>query len=354
MNQRQPTSPTGAHELLRTKLAPPRLHATLVPRLSLQASLAEAVERKLTLLSAPAGFGKTTLVSQWSAQASSGSIASSALSTPYLSAWLSLDANDNDPVRFWRYLIAACQRFAPEIGQAALKLLQTAARPAWEHVLTGLLNDLAEHTGDPKQAVLVVEDYHLITAAQVHETLTFFLDHLPPACHLIITTRQDPPLPLAQWRASNELSELRASDLRFSRAETQAFFQQAIPLPVAPAAITYLAERTEGWVAGLHLATLALQKRPEPQFMGQFLATFRGTHEHIFTYLVAEVLHAAPAERQIFLLQTSMLSRLCSDLCNAVTNRKDSELVLEALEQANLFWFHSQTTKDKGQKQRMV
>ncbi len=176
-----------------------------------------------------------------------------------------------------------------------------------------------------------------MTMAQVHTTLTFFLEHLPATFHLLMTTRHDPPLPLTQMRARNELDELRAIDMRFSLAETESFFQQSLPLPLAPAAIAYLAQRTEGWVAGLRLAALALQKRPQPQAMGQFLATFRGSHEHIFTYLVAEVLRAQPPIRQTFLLQTCMLSRLSSELCDAVTGRNDSERMLEQLEQANLF-----------------
>lgn len=256
---------------------------------------------------------------------------------PFKAAWVSLDAGDNDPVRFWRYVTAACQRFAPELSREGLKWLRTASRPPWETVLTGLLNDLAALTSEVEQVVLVLEDYHLITAAPVHQTLTFFLEHLPATVHLLLTTRSDPPLPLAQWRARNELNELRALDLRFSREETRLFFQQSLPLPLAPAAITYLADRTEGWVAGLRLAALALQKRPEPPAMSHFLATFRGSHNHIFTYLVAEVLHAQPDSLQEFLLQTSVLNRLCGDLCDAVTGRSDSELILEQLERANLF-----------------
>lgn len=262
---------------------------------------------------------------------------SSFIPHPFQVAWLSLDENDNDPVRFWRYLIAACQRLAPEVGIAALSLLQTAARPAWETVLTRLLNDLTEYTSQDEQSLLVLEDYHVISAMPVHEMLTFFLDHLPGTFHLIITTRHDPPLPLAPMRARNELSELRALDLRFSQAETQLFFRQALAAPLAPAAIEYLADRTEGWVAGLHLAALALQQRSQPAAMSHFLATFRGSHEHIFSYLVAEVLRAQPADYQEFLLQTSVLGRLSGALCDAVTGRTDSEAVLVELERANLF-----------------
>ncbi|MCE7990275.1 MAG: hypothetical protein DYG89_54745 [Caldilinea sp. CFX5] len=347
-NQRQPTVTAGTPDLLRTKLAPPRLHTSLLPRTLLLARLTEAVERKLTLLSAPAGFGKTTLVSQWVKQQDAGGRMQDEVEKvtlhpasfrlhPSCVAWLSLDENDNDPVRFWRYVITACQRFAPAVGVAALRLLQTAARPAWETVLTRLLNDLTEYTSQDAHWVLVLEDYHVIQAPSVHETLTFFLDHLPAPFHVIITTRHDPPLPLAPMRARNELSELRALDLRFSQAETQLFFQQALAAPLAPAAIAYLAERTEGWVAGLHLAALALQQRPQPAAMSHFLATFRGSHEHIFSYLVAEVLRAQSPAHQEFLLQTSVLSRLSGALCDAVTGRADSEAVLADLERANLF-----------------
>ena len=201
-------------------------------------------------------------------------------------------------------------------------------------MLTTFINELTQLSS---RGILVLEDYHDITARQVHETVTFLLDHLPATLHLIIITRSDPPLPLARLRARNELSELRAADLRFSLAETETFLQQAIQFPLSSGAITRLDARTEGWVAGLRLVALALQGRQEPQEVEQFLTTFAGSHRHILEYLAAEVLSAQSESLQEFLLQTSFLSRLTGSLCDAVTGRNDSAIILEQLERINLF-----------------
>jgi LuxR family maltose regulon positive regulatory protein len=250
-------------------------------------------------------------------------------------AWVALDAGDNDPVRFWRYIITACQPFDAAIGQAALALVHTAQQPAWELVLTLFINDLAQLAG---KAVLVLEDYHVITAPQIHEMVAFLLDHLPPTLHLIMTARSDPPLPLARLRAQADLTELRAVDLRFSLAETQAFFQQTLARPLAPELLERLEARTEGWVTGLRLVALTLQGRRESESQTeQLLVTLTGSRGHIFTYFITEVLNAQPASCQDFLLRTSVLSRLSGALCNAVTGRDDSEMLLEHLERANLF-----------------
>ena len=323
----QPNQPL--YPLLMTKLHIPQARRDLVPRPRLFARLHQGLSSKLTLISAPAGFGKTTLVSAWLATHNTHQELLPA-------AWVALDASDNDPVRFWRYVITACQPFDAAIGHSALALLHTAQQPSWEIVLTMFINDLAQLAG---QGVLVLEDYHVITAPQIHEMVVFLLDHLPTTLHLIMTTRSDPPLPLARLRAQPALNELRAVDLRFSLAETQAFFQQALSRPLAPELLERLDARTEGWVTGLRLVALTLQGRPEsdPQTMEQLLVTLTSSRGHIFAYFITEVLNAQPASFQEFFLRTSVLSRLTSSLCHAVTGRDDSEMLLEHLERANLF-----------------
>jgi LuxR family maltose regulon positive regulatory protein len=304
----------------------PRLHAPLILRLSLLARLDEGLDRKLTLLSAPAGFGKTTLVSQWFVTRWQGQA-----SLPR--AWVTLDAGDNDPVRFWRYVFSACQAFDAGLGHSALALLQT-PQPAFEAALTLFINELAQLSG---RHILVLEDYHLIASPQIHEIVRFLLDHLPDSLHLMILTRQDPPLPLARLRTRHELNEIGAADLRFSLAETKLLLQQALPTPISADDIARLDARTEGWIAALRLVILALQGRHDPKEIKYFLAGFSGGHGHILEYLVEEVLNAQPEPIQQFLLQTTFLNRLTGSLCDAVTGRNDSARLLEKMERANLF-----------------
>src|SRR6266446_5521699 len=334
MSKLEYTQHAGTYELLSTKLTSPRLRSSLVSREPLLARLDEGLEHKLTLLSAPAGFGKTTLVSEWIATRSERR------DSPPV-AWVSLDAGDNDPVRFWRYVITACQVFDPAVGESTLALLHMSRRPSLESVLATFINELATFINELAQlvyrGVLVLEDYHVITAPQIHESVAFLLDHLPATLHLLMLTRSDPPLPLARLRAHGDLSELHAADLRFSLQETRAFLRQALPFPLPVEAITRLEARTEGWVAGLRLLALALQGRKDPQDLEHVLATFTGSHRHILEYLVADVLSSQPEPLQEFLLQTSVLSRLTGSLCDTVTGRNDSERVLEQLERANLF-----------------
>jgi LuxR family maltose regulon positive regulatory protein len=330
MREHGHTQPLDTYELLSTKLAAPRPHSSLVTRGPLLARLDEGFEHKLTLLSAPAGFGKTTLVSEWIA-------AHSERQHPLPVAWVSLDAGDNDPVRFWRYIITACQAFDAAVGESALPLLPAslaARRLPFETLLTTFINDLAQlaHRG-----VLVLEDYHLITSPQIQEAVTYFIDHLPATLHLLILTRSDPPLPLARLRAHNDLYELHATDLRFSQEETRTFLGQALSFPLSTEAITRLEARTEGWVAGLRLLALALQGRKDQRDLEHMLVTFTGSQRHILEYLVADVLSSQPESLQEFLLQTVFLNRLTGSLCDAVTGRNDSEHMLEHLERANLF-----------------
>jgi LuxR family maltose regulon positive regulatory protein len=309
-------------DLLHTKLALPRPPAKLVARPALVARLEDGATRRLTLLVAPAGFGKTTLVTQWVA-AQSRAV-----------AWITLDAGDNDPVRFWRYLFNACRTFDPAPGRLALATLRTAQQPPLESLLTPFINELA---GLPGDYALVLDDFHTITAREVNQTLGFLLDYCPANLHLMLLTRSEPALPLARLRAQDELVELNAADLRFSLPETAAFLEQTIPTALPPDMAAHLEQRTEGWVAGLRLVALALQNKPDPQAAEQFLRTFTGRHRHVLEYLVSEVLDSQTEPVQRFLLHTSFLSRLTGALCDSVTGRSDSALILEQLEQRNLF-----------------
>lgn len=344
MTKLQPTQSTGADDLLATKLRPPRLPSELVRREALFARLEEGLECKFTLLSAPAGFGKSTLASQWLSQrvkAEGEGMKEKKLSPglrflspdPAPVAWFSLDAADNDPVRFWRYVFTACQVFQPDLGETSLEMLSSVRQPSFEAILTAFINELTQLPG---RSILVLEDYHLITSPQIHQALAFLLDHLPITLHLVLLTRSDPPLPLARLRARGDLNELRSVDLRFSPAETRSFLQQTLPVSLSPEVAARLETQTEGWAAGLRLATLALQGRPAAE-TEHFLETLAGSHRHILEYLVEEVLEAQPEPLQTFLLQTTGLGRLTASLADAVIGRSDSQAILAELERANLF-----------------
>jgi LuxR family maltose regulon positive regulatory protein len=259
--------------LLATKLYVPRPRAHLVPRAHLTERLQQGVERALTLVSGPAGFGKTTLLAQWFAERG----------MPV--AWLSLEAEDNDPTRFLSYLIAALQTLDAQIGTTALALLRTPQPPSPETVLALLMNDLVERSGG--DVVLVLDDYHVITTDPVQRGMTFLLEHLPPQLHLVLATRVDPPLPLARLRAQGQLTEVRTADLRFGTAEASAFLQTVMGLDLEASAIATLQNRTEGWIAGLQLAALSLQGRSD---ISAFLAAFSGSHRYVLDYLSEEVL----------------------------------------------------------------
>jgi LuxR family maltose regulon positive regulatory protein len=307
--------------LLLTKicLPPARLVGSQVPRQHLLARLNEGVRlrRRLILVSAPAGFGKTTLVSAWARQ------------VPARAAWVSLDHDDNDVVRFLSYLIASCQAVQPDVGKTAVELLEAMQPP--EVILTSLINDLASMS---ESLWIILDDYHLISLLAIHEATAYLLEHLPANVHLLLSTRADPPLPLARLRARGELTELRAADLRFSVDETAAFLEQVMGLNLSDEDMAALENRTEGWVAGLQLAALSLQNHASPQ---AFIQAFTGSHRHIADYLLEEVLHRQPPETQTFLLQTSILEELTAPLCETLTGRSDSASQLETLERANLF-----------------
>jgi len=275
---------------------------------------------KLTLVSAPAGFGKTTLLSTWLDASSSRA-----------AVWLSLDVADNDPARFWRYFITAVDQLQPGSGETALVLLNSPQAPPMEAILTTLLNEVADLNAD---AVLILDDYHSVESHAVHEALTFLIEHLPSRIHLIISTRADPPLPLARLRARGEMTELRAADLRFTPEEAAAFLNQVMDLKLAAEDMADLETRTEGWVAGLQMAALAMHGHAD---VSAFIAAFTGSNRHVVDYLSEEVLGRQAEAVRTFLFETSILDRMCGALCDAVTYKDNSQEILEYLEHANLF-----------------
>ncbi len=307
--------------ILATKLYTPQPRAKIVLRPRLIEQLKEGLSAgcKLTLISAPAGFGKTTLVSEWMA----------VCEQPV--AWLSLDEGDNDPTRFLTYFIAALQTITANIGAGVLSVLQSPQPPPIESILTALLNEI---TTLPDNFVLVLDDYHVIDSKPVDEVLTFLLEHLPPRMHLVIASREDPPLPLARLRARGQLTELRAADLRFTPAEAAEFLNRVMGLNLSAENIAALETRTEGWIAGLQLAALSMQGRSDA---AGFIQAFTGSHRFVLDYLVEEVLQRQPEDIHSFLLKTAILDRLSGSLCDAVTGREDGKGMLETLERGNLF-----------------
>jgi LuxR family maltose regulon positive regulatory protein len=293
-----------------------------VSRARLIGRLDRAIERKLTLVSAPAGFGKTTLLAEWLA-------AARASERP--SAWVSLDQGDNDPALFWAYFIAALQKVQPGVGEGALSLLRSPQPPPIEPVLTALINEISAIEHD---FALVLDDFHVIDARPVHGAIALLLDHLPPQMHMVIASRADPPLPLSRLRGRGELTELRAADLRFTPDEAAAFLNDVMGLDLAAGDVATLETRTEGWIAGLQLAALSMQGRDD---VSSFMSAFAGDDRYIVDYLVEEVLQRQPEHVRSFLLQTSILDRLSGPLCDAVTGRNNGNELLAALERGNLF-----------------
>jgi LuxR family transcriptional regulator, maltose regulon positive regulatory protein len=307
-------------DLVRSKLAAQAPRAGLIPRVGLQALLQANLSAKLVLLDAPAGSGKTTLLAQWRAAVG-----------PRRVAWVSLDRGDNDPTRFWIYVVEALRSVEPGVGATALGVLGRPTVDLHREVLPGLLNELS---GVGSELVLVLDDYHLITNRSCHGSLGFFLDHLPAGVHLVLATRVDPPLPLARMRARGELAELRAADLQFSDQEASALLNGAMGLQLASQDVERLAERTEGWAAGLVLAGLSLRGRQDPS---GFIASFQGDNRHVADFLGAEVLARQPEQIQRFLLRTSILERLSGPLCDALLEAQGSAELLAELERSNLF-----------------
>ena len=311
--------------LLETKLYIPRSRSGLVLRPRLSERLDQGTASKLVLVSAPAGFGKTTLLTEWLAARPA------APAGQRLAAWLSLDRGDNDPAAFWAYVIAALRTVASGIGENALALLDSPQPAPIETVLTTLLNDLGAVAGE---IVLVLDDYHVIDAGDVQDGMTFLLDHLPPWLHLVIASRADPALPLARMRARGELAEIRAAELRFTDDEAAAYLNDMMGLKLTARDVAALEGRTEGWIAALQLAALSMQGRDD---VAGFIAGFAGDDRYVVDYLAEEVLARQSGRVQTFLLQTSILGRLSGPLCDAVTGQGGSKGMLEALDRGNLF-----------------
>lgn len=320
--------------LLQTKLyIPPPQRPSLVPRPRLIKKINEGLgnappfARKLTLISAPAGFGKSTLVVAWLHTRNDNGNGGG----PWQRCgWLSLDEGDNDPARFFAYVIAALRRMAAGMGEPAQALLR-AQPPQLEAVVTTLINEVA---AAGSAFVLVVDDYHVIEQQAIHEALSFLLDHQPPNMHLVITTREDPLLPVARLRARGQVTEIRAEDLRFTAVEVAHFLNEVMALQLSPQQVAALEAHTEGWIVGLQLAALSMQGQEDT---AAFIDTFSGSHRYILDYLTAEVLAQQPEAVQRFLLQTAILNRLSGPLCNALTERQDGRKMLEQLDAANLF-----------------
>jgi len=346
--------------LLTTKLYIPPIRAQLVPRPRLIERLNEGLTSTpgVTLISAPAGYGKTTLVSEWLHQVKDEGgrrkdenylPPSSFRLHPLKVAWLSLEAADNDLTRFLSYLIAAFQQINPAVGQASQQLLQAGGPHSVnpEAIISGLINDLA---GGEVRQVLVLDDYHVIETKAIHEAITFLLEHLPPPLHLLLVSRTVPPLPLSRWRVRRQVTEIHTSDLRFTLSESIEFLNTVMGLDLAEDDIAALEARTEGWIAGLQLAALSLQEQAD---RSGFIKAFSGDDRYVLDYLLDEVFSQQPPALQTFLLQTSILDRLCGPLCDAVLGKDEgggmkdeknsifilhpSSFTLEQLEQANLF-----------------
>jgi LuxR family maltose regulon positive regulatory protein len=292
-----------------------------VARPGLLGRLSEGLTNKLTLVDAPAGWGKTTLLGEWRENEPSSVVF----------AWVSLDDADNDPVRFWSYVVGALQTVEPSLGTPALALMRSPGADGVEVVLTTLINETAAL---PTKVVLVLDDYHVVRSREIHQGMNFLLEYLPPTLHLVLSGRSDPPLPLPRLRARGELNEIRAQELRFTDEEAAALLKGVLGLHLDPEDVARLQQRAEGWAAGLYLAALSLRGRADPH---AFIEAFAGDERHVIDYLGAEVLEGQPEEIRDFLLRTSILERLCGPLCDAVIDGEGSAAMLEEIEGSNLF-----------------
>ena len=305
--------------ILATKLYTPPPRSKIVRRSRLIEQLNSGLHRRLTLISAPAGFGKTTLVSEWVADCGRPT------------AWLSIDEGDGDITRFLTYLISALQTIKSEVGIEALQGIRASQSPLLESILISLINEIS---AIPTECILILDDYHLIDTSAIDNALMFFLEHLPPQLHVVITTREDPNLSLARFRVRDQLTEIRVADLRFTPAEAAEFLNQVMDLSLSAEDVTALDNRTEGWIAGLQLAALSMRGQED---VHGFIQAFTGDHRYIVDYLIEEVLRRQPEDIQNFLLKTSILERLNGSLCDALTAQTGSKTKLEQLQRGNLF-----------------
>jgi LuxR family maltose regulon positive regulatory protein len=317
----RPPAEQPPHTLLAGKLTAPLLQPGIVTRDRLLEMLDENGTRRLCLVVAPAGWGKTTLLTEWARQAGDR----------HSVAWITLDESDDEPHRFWTYVVTALRTAAPDVGGGALAALRVPGIDPLDVALPALLNDLstsnARHT-------LILDDYHLLTNVRIHEALEYLLSYLPPSLRLVIAARFDPPLPLARMRARGEMTEIRATDLRFSASEAAGLVSAVGQAEVGSDAVDALVDRTEGWAVGLKLAALTIRGSPDPAARA---TAVRGDDRHIIDFLSSEVLDRLPADRREFLVQTAVLDRLCGELCDTVLGRTGSAAILEALERADLF-----------------
>jgi LuxR family transcriptional regulator, maltose regulon positive regulatory protein len=309
--------------LLTTKLRAPRARPNLVARPRLRDVLAAGEGSALTLVSAPAGFGKTTLLGEWSEDHSEGGERSV--------AWLSLDETDNDPVRFLTYLVSALRTVEEGIGEGVLASLRSPQPAPIKAAVGALVNELAEL---PREITVVLDDYHLISSEPVHDATSFLLEHLSENAHLVVSGRMDPPLPLSKLRARNQMTEIRAADLRFTTEEATAFLGDVMGLALSAADVSALEEVTEGWVAALQLAAISMRHRED---VSGFVEAFSGSNRHVLDFLAEEVLERQPRDVRGFLLTTSVLESMSAPLCDALTGRNDGQGMLERLERENLF-----------------
>jgi LuxR family maltose regulon positive regulatory protein len=307
--------------LVSSKLRPSQARPNLVARPRLIAKLEREAGRKLTLISAPAGFGKTTLLGEWVAGRSDERSV----------AWVSLDEADNDPARFLSYLVAALRSIEEEIGEGVLSSLRAPGSPPVGALTGALLNELADIPGE---LAIVLDDYHLIDSDPVQGVVSLLVDRLPSNVHLVIASRIDPPLPLPRLRARAQITEINAADLSFAREEAAAFLKDTMGLDLSAEDVAALEARTEGWIAGLQLAALSMRDRED---VPGFIQAFSGSHRDVLDFLTEEVLKRQSERMHSFLLETSILERLTGELCDVVTNRDDGQEVLETLERENLF-----------------
>ncbi|RPJ19725.1 MAG: hypothetical protein EHM33_29830, partial [Chloroflexi bacterium] len=322
MSQMKSAPPHNSEKLLLTKLMPPRLPSAVVQRAELLGRLDISLTKKVSLVTAPTGFGKTTLVRMWIAN------------RDFSYAWITLDENDNDATRFWTYVCSALRTVDHSLGKTTLSMLMTSQPPSFESLLTPLINDL---TRLKKSCVLVLDDYQAIKSTEINKGISFLIQHLPEALHLIFITRTDPDLSLGILRVRAELVEINATDLRFDEAEAKAFLHTTLKTTVSSSAVARLLQKTEGWPAGLRLVTLALQNKAGIDDIEKLIESFSGSDRYVADYLIKEVFESQPQAIQSFLLKTSFFRRLTGSLCDALMEINNSASLLEQLEHDNLF-----------------